>query len=223
MKAYGMHLRCRGVEEHMAVSDSDVAASFNRVHRMSPTDPMPVVRKEEYLWWIKEILELNYKEYYVVVLAYKWVKVRSTSPNPTIVRDIYGFTFANISDRTMVGLGPKCFAFPIHVQQVFYSKDSLGPEWRTTVGQRTGTKTEVRGRQEDRHYTLEEEGGLFAVGHNAQFAGLALDIVVDMAQMQPDEEGEVVVIPDVSPTLCNVERHSEDVLLGDSSEDEMYM
>lgn len=115
MKAYGMHLQCRDIEEHMAASNNGVAAFFNRVPRMSPTDPMPMVQKEEYLWWIKEILELNYKEYYIVVLAYKWVKVKSTSRNPTIVHDIYGFTFANISDRIMVGLGPKCFAFPIHV------------------------------------------------------------------------------------------------------------
>lgn len=50
-----------------------------------------------------------------------------------------------------------------------------------------------------------------------------MDIAVDMAQKQPDEEGEVVVIHDVSPILRNVECHSEDVLLEDSSEDEIYI
>jgi hypothetical protein len=92
------------------------------------------------------------------------------------VHDLYGFTSANISNRMVVGLGPECFAFPIHVQQVFYSKDARGPDWRTA------TKIEVRGRRGERHYALEEEGGLFAVGHDVQFEGLVPDRVVDTAR-----------------------------------------
>jgi hypothetical protein len=69
MKAYGMHLRCWGVEEHMSASDSGVAAAFECVHRGSSNDPTQVVRKEEHLGWIEEILELNYREHCIVVLA----------------------------------------------------------------------------------------------------------------------------------------------------------
>jgi hypothetical protein len=115
MKAYGMHLRCKNVEEHMSASNSGVAAAFDRVYRVGPNDSSTMLWKEEYLGWIEEILELNYRDHCVVVLACKWVKARTTRPNPTVVCDKYGFTSANISERTVVGLGPECFAFPIHV------------------------------------------------------------------------------------------------------------
>jgi hypothetical protein len=69
MKAYGMHLRCRGVEEHMSTSDSGIAVTFEHVQRRSSNDPTQLVRKEEYLDWIEEILELNYREHCVVVLT----------------------------------------------------------------------------------------------------------------------------------------------------------
>ena len=112
----------------MVASDSGIAAAFDRVHKFSTTDPTSMVRKEEYLGWIEEIIEINYKEHCVVLFAYKWMKARSTGPNPTIVWDKYRFTSTNISDRLVVSLGLECFAFPIHVQQVFYYKDSRGSD-----------------------------------------------------------------------------------------------
>jgi hypothetical protein len=69
MKAYGMHLCCKGAEVHMSTADNGVATSFDRLHKSSMDGPNPEVRREEYLGWIKEILELNYREHCVVVLA----------------------------------------------------------------------------------------------------------------------------------------------------------
>jgi hypothetical protein len=109
-----MHLYYKSVEEHMNASDSGVVAAFDRVHRVSANDSSSLLRKEEYLGWVEEILELNYRDHCVVILACKWVKARTTSPNPTVVCDKYGFTLASISERTVVGLGPECFAFSIH-------------------------------------------------------------------------------------------------------------
>jgi hypothetical protein len=76
MKTYGMHLRCKSVEEHMSASDSGVAAAFDCVYRVGGNGSGPMVQKEEYLSWIEEILELNYRDHCVVVLACKWVKAR---------------------------------------------------------------------------------------------------------------------------------------------------
>jgi hypothetical protein len=115
MKAYGMHLRCRGAEVHMSTADSGVVALFEQFHKLNMDDPNPKVRREEYLGWIQEILELNYREYYVVLLACNWVKARYIGLYPTIVQDKYSFTLVNFSGTTVQGLGPKCFAFLIHV------------------------------------------------------------------------------------------------------------
>jgi hypothetical protein len=78
----------------------------------------------------------------------------------------------------MVGLEPECFAFPIYVHQVFYCQDNRGPEWRIA------TKIDVRGRRGDQQYALEEEDGLFAVGRDNEFEGLASDIKADTARRQ---------------------------------------
>jgi hypothetical protein len=199
----------------MSTSDSGVATSFERFQRLSIDDPNPEVRREEYLRWIEEILELNYKEHCVVVLACNWVKARYMGPNPTFVRDKYGFIPVNISETTVQGLGPDCFAFPIHVQQVFYSKDSRGPDWRTA------TKVEVRGRRGDREYALEEEGGLFAVGHDSHFEGLSLQRGTERVRWKMDEDGDHVVVADIPPGIGNPEFESDESLLGDSSEEDI--
>ena len=124
IKAYGMHLHCKSIEEHISAFDSGVVVAFNCVYRVGANDLSSLLRKEEYLGWIEENLELNYRNHCMVILACKWVKARMTSPNTTVVCDKYGFTSANISKRTVVGLWLECFAFPKHVQQLFYSKDN---------------------------------------------------------------------------------------------------
>jgi hypothetical protein len=101
------------------------------------------------------------------------------------------------------------------VQQVFYCRDSRGPEWRIA------TKIEVRGRRGDRQYALEEDGGLFAVGHDFQFPGLSANLEADRARRQADPEGEHVVVQDVPLGAGITEFESDGALLGDSSEDDM--
>jgi hypothetical protein len=121
----------------------------------------------------------------------------------------------NISETIVQGLGPDCFAFPIHVQQVFYSKDSKGLDWRTAI------KVEVRGRRGDREYALEEEGGLFAVGHDSHFEGLLPQRGAERIHLEMDEDGDHVVIVDVPPGVGNPEFESDESFLGDSSEEDI--
>jgi hypothetical protein len=215
MKAYGMHLRCKGTKVHMSTSDSGVAASFERILRLSGDDRNPIVRREEYLGWIEEILELNYMEHCIVVLTCNWVKAKYFGPNPTIIWERYGFMSVNISETTVQGLGPECFAFPIHVQQVHYCRDSRRQQRQTAM------KVEVRGYRGDRQYALEEDSALFIVGHDFEFAGLSPDREADRSHHQTNSEGVHVVLQDILPVADTMEVGSNNNLLGDSSEEDV--
>lgn len=59
-----------------------------------------------------------------MVLVCNWVKAWYTSPNPIIKRNNFGFISANILEESLMDFGLECFAFPIHVQQVFFSDDN---------------------------------------------------------------------------------------------------
>ena len=210
-----MYLLCRGAEEHMSTANSGVATLFEQFHKLNMDDSNPKMRKEEYLGWIEEILELHYGEYYVVLLAYNWMKARYMGLNPIIVQDKYGFTSVNFSETIVHGLGPKYFSFFIHVQQVFYCKDGWGLEWKNI------TKVEVRGCRGDCQYVLEEEGGLFNVGHDFLFEGLSPNRRADRVCRQIDDECEHVIVPNTPPGIENVDFESNDALLGDSSKDDI--
>jgi hypothetical protein len=65
------------------------------------------------------------------------MKARYIGPNPIIKRDNFGFISANISKNLLMDFGLECFAFSIHVQQVFFSDD------KQEVGWKVASKVEV--------------------------------------------------------------------------------
>lgn len=83
------------------------------------------------------------------------------------------------------------------------------------------TKIEVQGCRGNWHCALEEEGGLFIIGHDVQFDGLAPNTTVDITWRQVDEEGQDVVVQEIPSTAGIVDRDADDILLRESSEDEI--
>ena len=140
MKAYGMHIRCRSVEASRTTMDSGVHATF--------TDDAGE-ETEEYVGWIEEILELEYRSTCVVVLLCSWVKAKMGGASPTMKRDQHGFQSMNFAPNCILPLGPHSFAFPIHIQQVFFAADE-GP-WKVVC------KADVQGNRRGRAFAEEHE------------------------------------------------------------------
>jgi hypothetical protein len=71
-----------------------------------------------------------------------------------------------------VPFGRESFAFPIHIEQVYYANEREEPSWRVVL------RKEVRGRQITREVHEAEEEGLFAMGRDADHAGLPVEVVI---------------------------------------------
>ena len=99
-----------------------------------------------------------------MVLVCDWVKANYRGRTATVKKDEWGFTLANFN--TMVPFGYESFAFPIHCDQVFFSDEEDQPGWKVVL------RTEVRGRRIDSEMEAEEEPEMFAMGSDADFAGL---------------------------------------------------
>jgi hypothetical protein len=221
MRAYGMHLRCKSAEIGAETVDSGVAVSF--LPRMS----IDALRRNEldntsteYVGWIEEIVELDYRRHCVIVLACSWVKARQGGPNPTIRRDKYGFTCVKFSEDALMRVTADSFAFPIHVQQVFYAPDVLSPDWKVVC------KVVVRGRRGEREFANSGENGILSMGRDAQFPGLrALPSPVVQARLQQTHALFASTPNDAhaaqTEDVADYEEDEETRLLGDSSEDEL--
>jgi hypothetical protein len=97
----------------------------------------------EYVGWVEEILELNYRSHYCIVLVCSWIPRAQNIRHPKLERDRYGFVLGNFG-TTMV-VGPKSFAFPTQCQQLFFSNDEKwneeqGGDWKVI------SRTDVRSR-----------------------------------------------------------------------------
>ena len=144
MYAHGMHLRIRGAEEDKVTCDSGVAAAIWERSRSRNIEYEDEVFTAEYVGWVEEIIELNYRSHCCVVLFCSWIPGSLDIWNAKVERDRYGFVVGNFS-RPMPA-GPKSFAFPTQCQQVFFSNDESwnvrrGGDWKVICG------TEVRGRR----------------------------------------------------------------------------
>jgi len=146
MYAHGMHLRVQSAEEDKITCDSGIAASVFRYSKGTSSNDLGHWQSEEYVGWIQEILELDYRSHCCIVLVCSWVPAKLGASNANVVHDKYGFVVANFSNPLV--LGPNSFAFPTQCQQVFFSDDierrnGSGGDWKVVCG------TEVRGRRVD--------------------------------------------------------------------------
>ncbi len=115
---YGNHIHVISVEEHLTISDYGVMATFEQECVSSPNDQRSVLAKLEYVGWVEEILELNYGVLNTIVLLCNWVKVNYIGNSAIVKRNECGFTLMNLS--SLISISNQSFAFPLHVEQVFF-------------------------------------------------------------------------------------------------------
>ena len=119
MYAFGIHFRVHSAEGGLVTRDSCVVASFSQQLRWGLRNGRPIERTDEYVGYIEEILELDYRNHCTTVLVCDWVRRSSDARFPNIRRDQYGFTMANFN-RLDGKVHGSSFAFPLHCQQVFF-------------------------------------------------------------------------------------------------------
>ena len=168
MYAHRMHLRIRGAEEEKITCDSGVAAVVWERRRSRNVEVGDKLLTAEYVGWVEEIIELNYRSHCCIVLLCSWIPGSQDIMNAKVERDRYGFVVGNFSRPMHVG--PKSFTFPTQCQQVFFSNDEKlnverGGDWKVVCG------TNVRGRRGNLDmYRANIE--MLALGRDEDFDGL---------------------------------------------------
>jgi hypothetical protein len=119
MYAYGNHIRVRSTEVDLTTCDNGVATMFSQECPTTTGDRNMTTTNLEYVGWVEEIIG----EF--LVLYYTWVKADMRGPHATMKRDEYGFTLIR-PDRP-IRYSTNSFAFPVHVQQVFFVDDVGNP------------------------------------------------------------------------------------------------
>jgi hypothetical protein len=87
--------------------------------------------KLEYIGWVEEILELNYKVLKIVVLLCNWVKANYSGNFATMKGDKYDFTLINFT--SLIPILNQFFTFPLHVKQVFFFIDPKEKVWKVVL------------------------------------------------------------------------------------------
>jgi hypothetical protein len=110
MYARGMHPRVQSTEEENVTCDSRIASSDLRDAHGRGNENPGLFEATEYIGWIEEILELEYRSHYCVVLVCSWVRAYPKREGASVIYDKYGFTLGTF-ERTML-LEEESFAFP---------------------------------------------------------------------------------------------------------------
>jgi hypothetical protein len=165
--AYGNHIRVRSAKtQHLVTMDSGVAAVFGTTCRSSVNNKNPVNVDVEYVEYVEEILELNYGTTCVIVLLCHWVRANYRGAGAIMKRDEYGFSLVNFNH--MLPISEDSFAFPIHIQQVFFSNDPGNDDgWKVVL------KNEPRSRRVECAKDKMAEVPCLTLGNDENYAGLA--------------------------------------------------
>jgi len=73
MHYFGMHFRVQSSEAVLVTRDSCVVASFTHQLRWGLSDGRPTESTDDYVVYIEEILELDYKNHCTIVLVCDWI------------------------------------------------------------------------------------------------------------------------------------------------------
>jgi hypothetical protein len=146
MWAFGNHIWVSSVEEHLTMHDSGVTTIFEQECVLGPNYHRLMVAKLEYVGWVEEILELRYMVLNLVVLLCNWMKDNYIGNNAMVKRDEYGFIVVNFG--FLILISNQSFAFPLYVDQVFFSNDLKERRWKVVVkkepcGRRVTNKVHV--------------------------------------------------------------------------------
>ncbi len=177
MHAFGMHLRVHSAESDRVTCDSAVVASFTEQLRWGLREGRPIEVTKEYVGYIEEILELDYRNHCTTVLVCDWIRGNPDVRYPNIRRDEYGFTLANFN-RLDGKVHGDSFAFPLHCQQVFFSNDQRRPGWKVVC------RTDVRGRRGQLRVN-ESIPVMTNIGNDTDFAGLQPQMLDSEPRREP--------------------------------------
>jgi hypothetical protein len=114
MYVFGNHLQVSIAKEQLITNDSGISAMFEQEWVSRQNDQQPISAKWEYVGWIEEIFEFNYKVINNLVFFCNWVKANYIGNNAMVKRDEYGFTLVNFSSFTPIS--DQSFVFSIHVE-----------------------------------------------------------------------------------------------------------
>ena len=164
MYAFGNHIRVFSAEGTLTTADFGVAATFSQNCRSSVRAKNLKVANLEYVGWVEEILAVDYGRYELVVLYCNWVMANMVGHNATMKRDEYGFSLVNF-DR-LVPLSAESFAFPLHVEQVFFADDLNNHGWKVVL------RKEARGARVVSSKDSMPDIGCLSVGNVQEHYGL---------------------------------------------------
>ena len=164
MWAFGQHLRVASAETQLTTCDSGVGAIFRCPCRAGSRDIHLIMADVEYVGQLQEIVEVNYGGLCVIVLLCKWIKANYRGHNATMKKDRWGFNLANFLQP--LPFGPESFAFPMHVEQIFFADAREDPGWKVIL------RREVRSRRVHGNVGAFEDRGIFYVGEDVEQEGL---------------------------------------------------
>ena len=144
----------------------------------------------EYVGWVEEILSVDYGHFEVVVLYCNWVVANMKGDGATMKCDEYGFTSVNF--ERLIPYSTQSFAFPLHIEQVFFAPDKTKQGWEVVL------RKEPRGVRlfSEHHGPLEVE--CISLGKTTNFDGLQATglfedlipkapILCDVVEVQPND------------------------------------
>ena len=104
------------IDKKRVTFDSGVMAKFEQASQRYATHPNVVISEMQYFGVLKEIINVDYQSFNVLVFDVQWFTVILTGLNATVRRDISGFLEVN-STKLWSALRDT-FVLPEHCEQV---------------------------------------------------------------------------------------------------------
>jgi hypothetical protein len=209
MYAFGNHVRVRSAQAQLTTMDSGVAATFRQLCRSGMKDTNPKSADLEYVGWVEEILSVDYGHFEVVVLYCNWVVANMKGEGATMKRDEYGFTTVNF--ERLIPYSAQSFAFPLHIEQVFFAPDVAKSGWEVVLRKEPRSVRIFSKRQRT------DEVQCMALGRTSDFPGLqATGLYDDMVPKTPILDDAVEVSPGVVARALECLDGPDDALVDDS-------
>ena len=209
MYAFGNHVRVRSAQAQLTTMDSGVAATFRQLCRSGVKDTNPKSADLEYVGWVEEILSVDYGHFEVVVLYCNWVVANMKGEGATMKRDEYGFTTVNF--ERLIPYSAQSFAFPLHIEQVFFAPDVAKSGWEVVLRKEPRSVRIFSKRQRT------DEVQCMALGRTSDFPGLqATGLYDDMVPKTPILGDAVEVSPGVVARALECLDGPDDALVDDS-------
>lgn len=87
----GRHFRVEHIDKKRVTFDSGVMAKFEQSSRRRATDPNIVITEMQYFGHLKEIINVDYQSFHMLLFDVQWFKVIMAGSNATVRRDVSGF------------------------------------------------------------------------------------------------------------------------------------